>query len=84
LALSYPSPVLGLMAEVIAQLVLGRLLDLGGGTGSLLRDLAERGPDFTGGGREGRWRRIPGMSDGGQGAPGQGGRPGGGGGWAGV
>ncbi|KJS53984.1 hypothetical protein VM98_22095 [Streptomyces rubellomurinus subsp. indigoferus] len=42
------SPALGLMAEVIAQLGLGRLLDLGCGTGSLLRDLAERGPDFTG------------------------------------
>ncbi|MFB7619147.1 methyltransferase domain-containing protein [Kitasatospora sp. NPDC056181] len=42
------SPALGLMAEVIAQLGLGRLLDLGCGTGTLLMDLAGRDPDFTG------------------------------------
>ncbi|MFI6844456.1 methyltransferase domain-containing protein [Kitasatospora sp. NBC_00085] len=42
------SPALGLMAEVIAQLGLGRLLDLGCGAGTLLRDLAGRDPGLTG------------------------------------
>ncbi|MGW4381420.1 RiPP biosynthesis methyltransferase ApyS [Kitasatospora sp. NPDC004531] len=42
------SPALGLLAEFADRLGLDRLLDLGCGTGTLLRDLAERSPDFTG------------------------------------